>query len=1007
MEALAQRSGPRLSFAKLTAPRPERIIARERLFRSLDEAPAIVWIAAPAGAGKSTLAASWLTARGIDSLWYRLDSGDVDPAAVFAYIANAATGFAATGSARLPALTPEYFLGLDIYARNFFRRLCAEFAPLSCLVLDDYHELPEQAQLHSLLRHGLEEIPSGFRVVVISRGEPPAEYARLRLNGRMVVLGWQDLRLTAEEAGAVVELRASGLAHEVVRDLYRHAEGWVAGLILMLEQGTPRGFSPDAPLVFDYFAAEVLAHLDEATRRFLAATSLLPTVRASSAAALTGAGDASDLLAGLARRGFFVTRCGEVSEDRYEYHPLLRRFLLASGQGVLGSEAWGRRKSQAAQLLAAEGESEAAIKLFGEVGDWPEMAKAAAAAAPALLAQGRHRTLRLWIESLPAALFDQSPWLEYFAGHCDLPISPARARQHFERAYAGFAMADEVLGQYSSWAYIGTCFTQEYYHLAEADRWIAELARLRERHPVVPPQVEVQVLSAAVGLIPLRQPNYLGLDEMATRLESLAAQCGNVSIRLFAAAQLLAFYSFYRGNLAAAHDVTLRFEPDADARESAPLALQFWDVWRMYYGRSSGDLELYREALARAQATAQASGVLCWALHHRLNAIWDFAYGQAWDEAGRLLDECGALAQARPYDVQMYYFYGLLFADASGDLPRFRHAAREFRRVAEQSGTLTAEAYVALLSVLECHAAGEIESIWPALERAKVAAQRCGAITPHIDVAFTGADLARRLGDAPRLNALMRDFFELGARHGRVGGYFLAWRQGGLAELCVLALEEAIEPEFVRQLVRLLRLVPESSPSHLDDWPWPVRVHSFGGFEIFIDDQPLAFSANRVPVKPIELLKALIALGGSEVAQEKLADMLWPESDGDAARRAFYTNLDRLRGLIGKETLTMRQGKLSLDPRRVWTDLAALDGAAARLRSSPPLEAGTLAEFADQALARFTGTFLPHEEALPWLPDARRGINKRRAAFFKELIRHCELAGDPVRVARCRDAVAG
>jgi hypothetical protein len=71
------------------------------------------------------------------------------------------------------------------------------------------------------------------------------------------------------------------------------------------------------------------------------------------------------------------------------------------------------------------------------------------------------------------------------------------------------------------------------------------------------------------------------------------------------------------------------------------------------------------------------------------------------------------------------------------------------------------------------------------------------------------------------------------------------------------------------------------------------------------------------------------------------------------------------------------------------------------------LEAGTLAEFADQALARFTGTFLPHEEALPWLPDARRGINKRRAAFFKELIRHCELAGDPVRVARCRDAVAG
>ncbi len=1007
MDGLTQRPAPRPPFAKLTAPRPEGVLARERLFRVLDEAPAIVWIAAPGGAGKSTLAASWLTARGVDSLWYRLDSGDADSAAFFAYLGNAAAGLAANASARLPALTPEYYLGLEIYARNFFRRLCAEFAPLSGLVLDDYHELPEEAQLHSLLSKGLEEIPSGFRVFVTSRGEPPPEYARLRANGRMAVLGWGDLRLTAQEARAVVELRAAGLADEVVRDMYRHSEGWVAGLILMLEQGTPRGFSPDAPLVFDYFAAEILAGLDEATRRFLAATALLPTVRATSAAALTGAGEASDLLAGLARRGFFVTRCGDAGEDRYEYHPLLRRFLLASGGSALGLDAWRRMKRQAAQLLAADGESEAAIDLFSQISDWPEMAKAAATAAPALLAQGRHRTLRLWLERLPAALFDQSPWLEYFAGHCDLPISPARARQRFERAYAGFEVADDVLGQYSSWAYIGTCFTQEYYHLAEADRWIDELARLRERHPVVPPQVEVQVLSAAVGLIPLRRPDDFGLDEMATRLESLAGQCENVSIRLFAAAQLLAFYSYYRGNLAAAHDVTLRFEPGADAQESAPLALQFWDVWRMYYGRSSGNLDQYREALGRAQATAQASGVLCWALHHRLNAIWDFAYAEAWDEAERLLDECGALAQARPYDVQMYYFYGLLFADASGKLPRFRHAAREFRRVAEQSGTLTAEAYVALLSVLECHAAGEIESLWPALECAMVAARRCGAVTPQIDVAFTGADLARRLGDAPRLNSLIRDFFELGARHGRVGGYFLAWRQRGLAELCVLALEKAIEPQFARQLVRLLHLVPESSPSHLDDWPWPVRILTLGDFEILIDDQPLAFSASRVPVKPIELLKALIALGGNEVAPEKLADMLWPESDGDAARRAFYTNLDRLRGLIGRETLTLRQGKLSLDPRRVWTDLAALDSAAARLRSASPIEAKTLAEFVDQALARYAGSFLPHEEPLPWLPEARRGIEKRRAAFFKELARQCELAGDPVRSARCREAAAG
>ncbi len=1007
MDGLTQRPGPRPPLAKLSSPRPEGVLARERLFRALEDAPEIVWIASPAGAGKSTLAASWLAAREVSALWYRLDAGDADPAAFFSYLGNAAASLVTDGSARLPALTPEYYLGLDIYARNFFRRLCGEFAPLSILVLDDYHELPEQAQLHALIRHGLEEVPSGFRVLVTSRGEPPPEYARLRANGRMMVLDWGDLRLTAEEAGAVVELHGGSLAPESLREICRHCDGWVAGLKLLLEQGTPKGCSPDAPLVFDYFAAEIFARLDEDTRRFLIATALLPTVRAGCAAKLTGVSDAGDLLSGLARRGFFVSRCGDADEDHYEYHALLRRFLLASGSSALGPEVWGRTKSQAAQLLAADGETEAAIRLFAEVGDWREMAKATAAAAPALLAQGRHQTLWRWLEGLPAPLFDEMPWLEYFAGHCSMPVAPGRARQRFERAYAGFVVAGDVIGQYSSWAYIGTCFTQEYYHLAEADRWIDELARLRERHAAVPPQVETQVLSAAVGLIPLRRPDYPGLDAMAARLETLAAQCPEISIRLFAAAQLLAFYSYYRGDLGAAHDIFVRFEPGADAMERAPLALQFWDVWRLYYARSSGDLDKSREALARAHATARASGVLCWALHHRLNEIWELAYAQAWEAADRLLDECAALGEARPYDVQLYNFYRLLLADACGDLPKFRRAAGEFRRFAVHSGTLTAETYAPLVAALECYAAGETASLWSAFDRARAAAGRCGALAPQCDVAFTGADLARRLGDGPRLDALLRDFFELGARHGRVNGYCLPWKQRALAELCVLALEKAIAPEFVKQLVRRLHLIPESPPSQLDDWPWPVRVCTLGGFEIFIDDAPLTFCASRVPVKPLELLKALIALGGSEVAQEKLADLLWPESDGDAARRAFYTNLDRLRGLIGKETLTLRQGKLSLDPRRVWTDLGALDRAAARLRSASPFQGKTLAEFADQALARFAGNFLPHEEPLHWLPEARRSIEKQRAAFIKELARQCELAGDPVRAARCREAVAG
>ena len=146
----------------------------------------------------------------------------------------------------------------------------------------------------------------GIRVVIVSRENPLPFLARARANRTMGVLGRDGLRLSDEEARGIAGLQTGGALTEVeIRRICDSADGWAAGVILLSEIiGGQASFVPCLPAevpeeVFDYFAAEVFAGLDETRRDFLRRTAFVKDITPHLAERLTGRNDAGSMLARL------------------------------------------------------------------------------------------------------------------------------------------------------------------------------------------------------------------------------------------------------------------------------------------------------------------------------------------------------------------------------------------------------------------------------------------------------------------------------------------------------------------------------------------------------------------------------------------------------------------------------------------------------------------------------------------------------------------------------------
>jgi LuxR family transcriptional regulator, maltose regulon positive regulatory protein len=395
---------------KMSRPHVGRTaVRRQRLLDMLDAGAdrRVTLICAGAGWGKSTLVSEWAETQSNPVAWLTLDSLDKGPQIFWSNV------LAALGSAQ--AVSPDAALGrIDSIPerevqriRTVARRL-AHLREPTVLVLDDFQEITDRPLIRELTAL-LQYLRKGFRVVLITRTDPPLPLHRLRVAGELIEIREADMAFTIEETAELLGRQGLHISDEDLTTLLHRTEGWAVALQLavafLAESGGQRSitdFTGDLRSVDDYLTDEILGRQPPEIRRFLLQTSICEQVCGELADAVTLGESGQQTLEALERVNQFVVRLGP-RPQWFRYHRLvrdvLRHRLMVEAPAVVP-----QLNERAAAWYAEHDSILEALHHAVAARDWPYVGQLTVQAAPLIVSAHRAALTKI-LEQVPAEAF--------------------------------------------------------------------------------------------------------------------------------------------------------------------------------------------------------------------------------------------------------------------------------------------------------------------------------------------------------------------------------------------------------------------------------------------------------------------------------------------------------------------------------------------------------------------------------------------------------------------------
>ena len=396
---------------------PGTLLQRSHILGSTLTRSPVVWMAAPAGFGKSLLMHSYAeTIKDQTSImWFSCDHLDNSPATLLQHLLVAAKQQLPIGSEDALSLLdqPETQHQFDKILLLWLRDIGVSEQP--CLLLiDNVHELLEDGcwyLIQCLIRYRPENVQ-----LVISGRYRPHPLGSLTLTTDIQLINDTNLRLSLAEQRQLLELQGLNCSSEQHQSLYHRFEGWFAGLALWCHCYRAAGQPKIAPKelgsfeIGDYLQGEILCHLPAEQQRFLQYMAVLGTANETLMSSVMGADYHQQLQACLHMQTFI-----EVSKERQDWYRMPATMAECLVQ-LLSREQREQLHREAYRWLSQHQEPVAALYHATQLqSDRDQVVRWIEAEAENILAQLDMQGLLVWFDQLDNEVLTARPRLMQIA----------------------------------------------------------------------------------------------------------------------------------------------------------------------------------------------------------------------------------------------------------------------------------------------------------------------------------------------------------------------------------------------------------------------------------------------------------------------------------------------------------------------------------------------------------------------------------------------------------------